>query len=909
MDELKISLIWFVVLNSFGLVFGNEIHCTRLTSHKDLSGDYIIAGIFPVHYYSSRKAAFVFNPVGLTWVEAMLLAIDEINNNTSLLPGIKLGYALYDSCNAADFGLQATLDIIKEPSVIPSATKKQSYSQSKQLNATECFCNKTKPSIIAVVGDAASASSTRIASVVGARGVRMPQISYSSTSTVLSNKKYYPSFLRTIPPDDFQAKFIIDILKEFKWTYVSFIASDDAYGRLGVENLLPRLESEGICVAISEVFDTSSKGKEKVAQIVRRLSHDKRSRVTVLWCQYPQAEVFLKEAEKQRFYDRMWIATETWGSNSLVKNVNQRVVSGLLGIIPTSVVYEPFEKYLLSLSPNNSQYNPWLHLFWEKKMGCKAIDNKTYRCDRDEKPNANGLPRNKFANVMDAVYSVANALHNALFMQNNIRPRISPELLLNHLWTVQFVGKANLTVSFNSNGDPGVASYSLTNLQRDGKGGMDYKIVGGWNSKTRKLKILPNSNIVFANWTSMPPNSTCSENCKPGYYALTFTSKPCCWTCAMCPVNTVQPKAGQKSCGKCAGESVPNAMRTKCVIPIYKYLKFTSAVGITMLVCSLIAVLIVFCFFVVMIRNWNTPLIKAMNRELSTLQLSSMIFIYAMPVLYMIKPSGFTCGLRPFYFVIFYTISVSVTFTKTDRLLRIFKASVAGRLSKNSRVLNNRIQLLTVAALTILACVVCTIFYFVFQPVLVQKIERNKTGVEMRFSCGNDFKVLFLILLCYIGGISFTCSIFAFRARKLPENYNEARYTSFAMFSFCLAWLFFLPLYFSMETEIDREIVILVISFLSTVARLLILYGPKLIVILFHPEENTVERFRAKLKTQRSKRSSSSASQNARMHSQATQSPAKRSPKPSKASPVVAVSDKCAGRNPAYEISIDNDVR
>ena len=128
---------------------------------------------------------------------------------------------------------------------------------------------------------------------------------------------------------------------------------------------------------------------------------------------------------------------------------------------------------------------------------------------------------------------------------------------------------------------------------------------------------------------------------------------------------------------------------------------------------------------------------------------------------------------------------MSVTFTKTDRLLRIFKASTTGRLSKGSRVLNNRLQFLTVFALTVIACLVCTIFYFVFQPILVEKIERKDDGAVMSFSCGTDFTILLLILLSYIFAISLTCSIFAFKARKLPENYNEARYTSFAKFSFC----------------------------------------------------------------------------------------------------------------------------
>lgn len=895
----RLLLIFFIFACDIPL--GNASRCESLLWHKNTSADYIIAGIFPVHYFSSSQSAFVFNLHGLTWLEAMLLAIDEVNKDRRILPNITLGYAIYDSCNDASFGLQATLDIIQEPTVVPSYPLSRVKSLSKlPKDAVQCLCNKTKPAIVAVIGDASSASSTRIASVLGARTLTVPQISYSSTSTVLSNKKYYPSFLRTIPPDEYQAMFIIDIFKKFKWTYVSFIASDDSYGRLGVENLLPRLESENICVAVNDVFETTEAGKEKVKAIVAKLVKDEKSKVIVLWCQYPQAELFLQEAERQECFDRIWIATETWGNNNLVKKINKRVVSGLLGIIPASVEYKPFDTFLSSMTPNTSTFNPWLDMYWKNEFGCQSDDNITYQCSGKVHPSASELPRNKFANVMDAVYAVAHGLDRAI--KNNAlgEPTISPDTLLKYIKLVHFTGKANLTVSFNEYGDPAVASYSLTNLQNNQRGGMKFSIIGGWDSYSRQLE-LKGGPVMFSNWSLLPPNSSCSEECVPGSYALTYTSKPCCWTCVPCPNNEVQPKYGMKRCIGCHGDEVPNENRTRCIVPLYEYIKFNSIFGIVISACSFLAIVSTLCIVGVIIHQWQSPLVKAMNRELTMLQLLSIFIIFCMPLLYTSRPFNAHCAVRPFYFVIFYTISVSVTFTKTDRLLRIFKASMAGRLSKGSRVLNNRIQFLTVFALTVIACLTWTIFYFVFQPKLIEKMERSNSGAVMSFSCGADFNVLLLILLSYIFAISLACSIFAFKARKLPENYNEARYTSFAMFSFCLAWMFFLPLYFSMASSRDQDLTFLAISLLSTYARLIILYGPKIFVIVFHPEENTMERFRAKLKTQRSNRSSgASPSQHAQIHVGSRDT--LRMPKKSESK-----RGQLPTKNLAFEISIDQN--
>lgn len=40
------------------------------------------------------------------------------------------------------------------------------------------------------------------------------------------------------------------------------------------------------------------------------------------------------------------------------------------------------------------------------------------------------------------------------------------------------------------------------------------------------------------------------------------------------------------------------------------------------------------------------------------------------------------------------------------------------------------------------------------------------------------------------------CTLYAFKTRKIPENFNEAKYISFTMYSTCIVWLAFIPIYF-----------------------------------------------------------------------------------------------------------------
>lgn len=51
---------------------------------------------------------------------------------------------------------------------------------------------------------------------------------------------------------------------------------------------------------------------------------------------------------------------------------------------------------------------------------------------------------------------------------------------------------------------------------------------------------------------------------------------------------------------------------------------------------------------------------------------------------------------------------------------------------------------------------------------------------------------MFLILMC---------TLYAFKTRKIPENFNEAKYIGFTMYSTCIVWLAFVPIYFGSKND------------------------------------------------------------------------------------------------------------
>lgn len=294
--------------------------------------------------------------------------------------------------------------------------------------------------------------------------------------------------------------------------------------------------------------------------------------------------------------------------------------------------------------------------------------------------------------------------------------------------------------------------------------------------------------------------------------------------------------AGNTACQPCDDGYTSNQERTACVKVDEDFLEWQSPFSALALVFCFLGVVFVLFIIAVFRKYSKTAVVKASNREVSLVHLTSHALVFLLPPLYIGRPTVVTCVIRLNLFPVFFTFITAIMFLKTDRIVRIFNSK--SRLTKRSRLLSNKVQFVLTFVLTLIP-VLGTIIWLVVRPVSVKKKLVDETYVVF---CENE-EACQVVQLSYIVMLALLCTYEAFCARKLPESFNEAKFICFSMFAFVLMWAGYIPVCLDITGSTKQfmtGLFILLVNFLTV----MLIYLPKLNIILLHPDHNRHESFR-----------------------------------------------------------------
>ena len=107
----------------------------------------------------------------------------------------------------------------------------------------------------------------------------------------------YPSFVRTVPSDRWQATAMVQLLKEFSWNWVAVIGSDDDYGKQGKQQLSSMAVEEGICVAYEGLIPVYGNPVPVIREILEAINETKVG-VAVVFSVSQATAAFFKEVRE-----------------------------------------------------------------------------------------------------------------------------------------------------------------------------------------------------------------------------------------------------------------------------------------------------------------------------------------------------------------------------------------------------------------------------------------------------------------------------------------------------------------------------------------------------------------------------------------------------------------------------------
>nr|XP_028558165.1 vomeronasal type-2 receptor 26-like isoform X2 [Podarcis muralis] len=749
------------------------------------------------------------------------------------------------------------------------ATLELLFTQQKFVPNYKC---DTQKSLLAVIGGLDFETSLHMAAVLGV--YKTPQLSYGSFAPEDSDQVQSTPFYRMVPNEAHQYTGIAQLLLHFGWTWVGFIAIEGESGERFLQSMQLLLSQRGICFAFSErtpkntywriLFSLSLKW----LQIYKVIAESKASAVVVfgetksMLClrtmliigeitygaNTPVGKVWIMTAQLEftEFFYQMTLRMEAF-HGSISFRVHSKEVQG-------------FRTFLQLLNPLGTNEDIFLKLFWERAFRCSFPSSKTKKqvykiCTGKEK--LEDLPSSGFETSMtghsysiyNAVSVVAHALH-AIFQTRYKRrtmedkgrwvlPNLQPWQLHPFLRSVSFNNSVGETVSFGESVEL-KNGFDITNFVifpnnsflRVKFGKIDLEAPTG-----KEFSVDDGKMVWHRSFKQVPPLSTCNPKCPPGSSKKKKEGeKFCCYDCSPCPQGKISSQMDMDNCDRCSEDRYPDKGQSQCIPKAIIFLSIKEHLGMSLASLALSLSMLTVLVLAIFIKNQDTPIVRANNRDLTYALLTSLLLCFLCPLLFLSPPERVICLLRQVAFAVIFTVTVSCVLAKTITVVLAFMATKPGSIMR--KWVGKRLAGTIVFSCSLIQAGICTV-WLITSPSFPQLDMHSMVG-EMILECNEGSVAMFYCVLGYMGFLAMVSFVVAFLARKLPDSFNETKFITFSMLVFCSVWISFVPVYLS--TKGKYMVAVEIFSILASSSGLLgSIFAPKCYIIVLRPYLNSKE--------------------------------------------------------------------
>ncbi|KAL7397983.1 hypothetical protein ABVT39_002684 [Epinephelus coioides] len=602
----------------------------------------------------------------------------------------------------------------------------------------------------------------------------IPMVGYGASTSVLSRKQNFPSFLRTVHPSQNVMAMVVKILKHFDWRWVSFLYIDDDYGNDGQELFIKRIEDTEICLAFTKGLNQYTNHSQIFKQIEAQ-----RIGVIIVFAPEWTAEALIESAIQLNITNKVWIAVDGWSLNKeLPKKKGIKNIGTVIGVSEPRLPIPGFSDFIHSSRSQAHCENTEQNMVCNQDCNCSSLSAEDV---------ITADPSFNFP-VYTAVYAIAHALHNVLQCgagrcNNNIT--VYPHMVLAEVKKSNFT-LLNHSIQFDENGDPNYGSYSIVFWNQSG----DAEEIGFYDFYP-PFHFLINDSKIQWNTEGEVPTSVCSQECPHGSVREYDGLRRCCFNCKICSNGTyVNSTEDPYKCIACKETEWSAAGSTSCSLRVVEYIPFTDSGAILIMIGAWALVGLTLAMSVLFAINYNTPVVRSAGGPMCFLILGCLSLCSLSVFFHFGEPTTSFCILRFLPFLLFYTVCLACFVVRSFQIVFIFKIAV--RFHKiSSWWMKYHVQWLVITVASVTQAVLLIIGYTYAPP---RPYHEFSSPDKIILGCDINLKassgsVALLLLLCSL------CFIFSYMGKDLPKNYNEAKAITFCLLLLILTWIIFATVY------------------------------------------------------------------------------------------------------------------
>nr|XP_034976088.1 taste receptor type 1 member 1 [Zootoca vivipara] len=772
------------------------------------------------------------SPHGYYLVQAMRLGVEEINNSSRLLPNVTLGYEIYDTCSPSS-NMYATLSLLSQGGG-------EGCCDARQLVVAANYTHFL-PKVVGVIGPDTSENAFTTASLLGV--FCMPEASYEASSKMLSNKRVFPSFLRTIPSDQLQVDAMVRLLKAFGWTWVALVGSDNNYGLQGLQMLHEAAPQEGICFAYQGVIPASS---AEVARMVLEVVASG-ANVVAIFANKRNALLFLREATRQNVTGKVWLGTEDW---SLATEIWE--IPGVQGI-GTVLGLTVHQAHLSGMKAFEAAFAASEEAGAHPEHGGDAAScrNCKERCGQrfsrfrklPDRQEPSPYDTQGAFNVYSAVYVMAHALHRLLGCQTGVcqKGTVYPWQLLKEVKRVNF-SLNHRQIYFDANGDP-LVGYNLVLWTWAGQE-WNYTVVGSFDRNPDRLSI-HKDRLLWHTEDNQVPVSVCSKECGMGEQKVQQGMHHCCFHCVGCSPGTFLNRSDPYTCQKCQKDQWSPGRSEACFDRTVVFLLWDDPISAALLAANTLLLLLVAATAGIFTRNRHTPVVKSAGGWMCFAMLGSLACACLSLYCFFGAPGHFACLLRLSVYNTCLTGCLSCMAARSVQIVIVFKmaARAPGLYGAWRRYHGSG---LLIGAITGLQGTMVLTSLSISPSAPYKNYEAFEEMILLECGQGNTVIPVFWTIFNSLLGVA--CFTISYMGKDLPNSYNEAKCITFSNLIYFVSFITY-----TTAASIYKGKYLPAIHIATLLSTLAGIFGgyftPKAYVILFHSHLNTNQHFQMSIQS------------------------------------------------------------